>query len=77
MKLWDCGALRILQMLKMNVSSESNWKNCEMQGQCSCFKVSLPGTLQEAAVQDSSGHMLLALVEVQLVHYMALQSSCV
>lgn len=64
-------------MLKINVSSEGNWKSCEMQGQCSCFRASLPGTLQEAGVQDRSGHILLALVEDQLVPYRDLQSSCV
>lgn len=51
-------------------------KNCEMQGQCSCSKASLPGTLQEAGAQDAPGFMLLALVEDKLVHYQDLQSSC-
>lgn len=77
MKPWDCEVLKIFQMLKVNVSSESNWKICEMQGQCSCFKAFLLGTLQEAGAQDASGHVLLALAEGQPVLYRDFQSSCV
>lgn len=62
-------------MLKIKVSSESKWKSCEMQGQCSCFKASLPGTLQK--LEHRMCCELLVCVEDQLVHYRDLQSCCV